>query len=157
MAKTEAPTGSVAHQMANEQRARESAPAAPPKTHLLARSRSQREFARGGIRFSTSLTCYPLADISPEKLDAILKEPMIESHLIDETEARRHMQAGGLEFDETISRSELIEVIKRQERKIHSLTERLAKVEQDLQGDRPPRKSEQLPPANPANMPQQRG
>lgn len=52
------------------------APAAAPVTHLLVTSKKH-GFRRGGRAWSETPTAIALAELSPEQLDAIEKEPML--------------------------------------------------------------------------------
>lgn len=138
------------------------------KSYLVARTRSGKDFNRGGLKFTGEYQAWPLAEIgqSPpadnrwgkgvSQLDAIMNESMLEASLRTEGEVKRMVAVKQLVVDDSVSKAELVQHIIKLQGQLKDQAERIAALEVRLQGDKPPKKTEDLPPGNPANVPPQR-
>jgi len=135
----------------------------------MGRTRQGRDFNRGGLKFTGEWQAWPLADIStavPEdqrwgkgksQLDAILAESYLDTRLATEAEVKAHVKLQAAALDANISKAEMAQYITKLEGRLRDQADRIAALEVKLNGDKPPKKVDELPPPNPANVPQQRG
>jgi len=75
--------------MAKKEQTPAPAPALPPRTHLIVRSRGAARFRRGGIEFFASKwSALALAELDPAIRAAVVAEPMLESHEVTAEDPR---------------------------------------------------------------------
>lgn len=136
-----------------QQRSRE-ADGLNEKQYLIGRSRNGRGFRRAGVQFDGTYQAIPLADLKPEQIAAIEKEPMLESRIVGEDEAHRLAEMKAAVIDPSVSKAELAQHVIYLQRRLDEQAERIRELELKLTGDRPPKRTSDLPPAgNPPGVP----
>lgn len=114
----------------------------PPKReakYLLARSRNNRGFNRGGLRFEAEWQAWPVTSIERAKLETILKEPMLDAHIVSESEAAKYETVKHAVLDENTPRAEILTYVQTLERRLVQYEERVAKLEAKNAAPLPPK------------------